>query len=87
VLLAQQDEDVDIVIIPNVPTSLILEQLNIKEYKERKQDIAQYGSYGLAGNPVSSPVLATIFANKHASQMTDGFLIAWMLIAINGYGL
>ena len=41
-MLAQQDEDVVKVIIPR--TELELEQLSVKEYRDRKQVMAQYGS-------------------------------------------
>lgn len=40
--MAQHSEDVEKVNIPSV--SPLVEQLSVKAYRERKQDMAQYGS-------------------------------------------
>jgi hypothetical protein len=72
VLLAQQVDDVMIACIPTVsPPS---EHSSMRDERERKQDMAQYGSYGFAGNPVSSPSAKTetvcrLVANTNLSTL------------------
>jgi hypothetical protein len=66
VLLAQQVEDVIIACIPtDSPPS---EQSSIRDEKDRRQAMAQYGSYGFAGKPVSSPSARTKMARRHIAS-------------------
>jgi hypothetical protein len=57
------------------------EQSSLRDDRDRRQDMAQYGSYGFAENPVSPPSARTERVCRHVASIYPKTLFILRIVA------